>query len=339
MTLPLSVSILLLAAVLGHAQSAGNAGGSADITPARMRSLLQSMGVSFTEKSSADSAAFAIPLNGRNVALRSHGKILQLSACFADQFDPMKANQWNRQHFSTRAYLDERGCDSLGADANFGVRVTDDMIQGFVAEFLTSVTIFARFLAEVPPAAHTPPPPAAAGATVPSRPPIGPMEWTQAGQSPKSAQPWVDTAGTVPGLLRINRNISLQYDPVIWKQTAHDAPGQWTLADASGDAHALIIAERIAVPRDSVADVALANAQAADPQARIVFRQQRRINGADFRFLKIEADVDAVPTAYWGCFYGGEYGTVQVVTYAPRTLLPDHEKDFMDFLNGLMVSK
>jgi hypothetical protein len=83
----------------------------------------------------------------------------------------------------------------------------------------------------------------------------------------------------------------------------------------------------------------LANAQSADPKARIVFRQQRRINGVDVRFLKIEADVNAVPMVYWGCFYGGEYGTVQVVTYTAKSRLPEYEKEFMDFLNGFSVSK
>jgi hypothetical protein len=83
----------------------------------------------------------------------------------------------------------------------------------------------------------------------------------------------------------------------------------------------------------------LANAQSVDPQARIVFRQQRRVNGVDVRFLKIEAEVDSVPMVYWGCFYGGEYGTVQVVTYTAKTLLPEYEEAFMDLLSGFMVSK
>jgi hypothetical protein len=53
----------------------------------------------------------------------------------------------------------------------------------------------------------------------------------------------------------------------------------------------------------------------------------------------MEVDVNAVPMVYWGCFYGGEYGTVQVVTYTAKTLLREHEKNFMDFLNGFIVSK
>lgn len=115
--------------------------------------------------------------------------------------------------------------------------------------------------------------------------------------------------------------------------------GRFLFSRSSGGGHALVIAEPIAVPLGSVEDVALANAQLVDPNAKIVFRDQRKVNGVVLRFLKIEADVDAVPMVYGGYFYGGEQGTVQVVTYAEKTRFPEAEKDFMDFLNGFTVSK
>jgi hypothetical protein len=304
-----------------------------------MRLLLQRLGFQFTENSSGDAATFAFPVNGHRIALLSHAKIIQLSTCFEDHFDPMKANQWNREHFSTRAYLDEQGCASLAADANFGVRVTDEMIEEFIGEFLTAATIHARFVTVLPPAPNTPSAGPAAGPADPTTSPIAPMEWSQLGQNARIVPPAPGAAKSIPGLLKINRNISVKYDPDQWKQTAPGSHGQLALSHSSGDAHALVIAEPIAVSHGSVEDVALANAQSVDPKARIVFRQQRRINGVDVRFLKMEVDVNAVPMVYWGCFYGGEYGTVQVVTYTAKTLLREHEKNFMDFLNGFIVSK
>ena len=297
------------------------------------------MGLPFTEKSSGDSGAFDIPLNGHTVTLLSNEMKMHLSACVADRFNPLKANQWNQEHFSTGIRLDEHGCAALRSDVNFGVRVTNEMIEEFVGQFLTGVTICDKFLTEAPPAPNTPSdPPAARPADRPTSP-IGPMEWTQLGQNAKSAPQWTDAGKPVPGLLQINRNISLRYDPARWRQTASDNGGQSALEHSSGDGHALIVAERIAVPPGSVEDIALANAQSLDPKAKIAFRQQRRINGVNFKFLKIEAEVNAVPMVYWGCFYGGEYGTVQVVTYTAKARLPEYEKDFTDFFNGLTVSK
>ena len=66
--------------------------------------------------------------------------------------------------------------------------------------------------------------------------------------------------------------------------------GRFLFSRSSGGGHALVIAEPIAVPLGSVEDVALANAQLVDPNAKIVFRDQRKVNGVVLRFLKIEAD-------------------------------------------------
>jgi hypothetical protein len=338
-TLRLSASLLFLAVLPGHAQSTASNGEWAAISPDSIRFVLKSMDFQFTEKSSDDSTVFALHLNGHPVTLLRQVTSIQLSTCFKDLVAPMKQNQWNREHFSTRAYLDERGCASLGADAKFGGRVTNEMIEEFIAEFFTDVTIYAKFATELPPDPTTPSAPPDTGPADRSPSPIGPMEWSQLGQNTKSVPPWPDAARSVPGLLKINRNISLRYDSDRWRQTAPANDGQLALAHSSGEGHALVIAERIAVPRGSVEDVALANAQSVDPNAKIVFRQQRRINGVDVRFLKIEADVNAVRMVYWGCFYGGAYGTVQVVTYTAKSLLPEYEKEFMDFLNGFMVSK
>ena len=165
------------------------------------------------------------------------------------------------------------------------------------------------------------------------------MEWSQLGQKPKN-MPAVPDAGTsVSGLLKINRHISLKYDPDRWKPAAPDNDGPVALTHSAGSAHVMIIAEPLGVPRGSLEDLVLANAQFVDPNARIVYRAQRRINGVDVRFLKIEADVNEVPMVYWGFFYGGEYGTVQVVTCTAQTRLPEYEKDFTDLLNGFAVAK
>jgi Putative bacterial sensory transduction regulator len=325
MILRLSISMLLLTALPGYAQPVAIANRSAAISHDRMRSVLQRMGYEVTEKSSDDSTAFAFPLNGRVVSLVNRIGSMELTACFAGGVTPLQANQWNREHFSTGARLGEEGCVALRSNVNFGGGVTDEMIEGFISNFCTDVTLFARYLTVAGPADRPPSP-------------IGPMEWSQSGQNTKSAPTWRDEAGSVPGLVKINRNISLRYDPDRW-QTAPGSEGQFALAHASGSAHALVIAERIAVPRGSVEDVALANAQSVDPKARIAFRSQRRIGGADVRFLKIEAEVNAVPMIYWGCFYGGEYGTVQVVGYTAKTLLPEYQKDFTDLLNGFLIAK
>jgi hypothetical protein len=298
------------------------------------------MDVEFTEESSDDSIAFAFQLNGYIVTLLNQVKSMHLSACVEEHFDPKKANRWNRDHFFTRVDLDQHGCAALRSDVGFAGGVTNEMIEAFIREFCTNVTIYAKFVTNRQPGSGTPSAPPGAGAQPAERPPspIGTMTWSQLGQHTKPTAPWPD-ATSVPGLLKINRNISLKYDPDLWKQAAPHNDGEFVLLHSSGDGHALVIAEPIAVPPASVEDVALANAQAVDPDAKVVFRAKRRVNGADLYFLKIEANVDTVPMVYCGYFYADENGTVQVVTYTAKSILPKYESEFMDFLNGFVVSK
>ncbi len=319
----LPASVLLLTVFLAYAQSASRAERSTVVPDASMRSILRDMRLEFTEKTSDNSAAFDFQLNGHQVTLLNHIKDMQLSACFDVSIALMKINrmlkmnQWNQQHFSTRAYRDELGCASLGANMGFAGGVTKAMIEDYIREFSTSVTVFARFVAASP---------------------VATMAWSQSREDTRSAPPWPSATTSVPGLLRINPNITLRYDPEKWKQTPSHEAGHFALSHSSAKGHALIIAEPIAVPLYSTQDVALANAQAVDPSAKVVFRDQRKVNGVVLRILKIEAEVDAVPMVYWGYYYADPNSTVQVVTYTEKALLPEHEDDFREFLNGLAVS-
>jgi hypothetical protein len=137
------------------------------------------------------------------------------------------------------------------------------------------------------------------------------------------------------GLLYFNTDkMSIKYDQNKWKQKTSGKPGHFEFEHSSGDAYAMIIAERIAFPTDSLPDIALSNAKDADPNAAITFREKRRVNGVDVWFVKIEGVLEKTPFIYYGYYYGGKNGSVQVVTYTGKSLMAEYEKDFMEFLNG-----
>lgn len=337
----ISASILLLIVLPGRGQTPVKEVRSAVISDARMRSLLRGMGFDFTEASTGNLTAFAIHLDGHLVTVVNQVKGLSLSTCFKGGVEPMKGNQWNREHFSTRAYVNENGCGSLGADITFGGGSTNQMIQDFVHGFCTDVAVFAKFLASSPADPDTPvPSPEAGDQSLDRRPtPIGPMAWSQLGPYKKRTPRLPAGTESVSGLLKIDSNISLKYDPDQWRLAARHGDGQFAFSHSSGEGHALVISERTALSPDSIQDVALANAQSVDPHASIGFRNKIRANGVPLWFLKIEVTVETIPMIYWGYFYSGESGTVQVVTYAEKSRFPEYEQSFMDLLSGLMVSR
>jgi TonB family protein len=147
------------------------------------------------------------------------------------------------------------------------------------------------------------------------------------------------TSVAPPGVLSFNAGkMGLKYDPQKWKQTHSNETNRFTFEHSSGGAYAMIIAERIEVPVDTLANIALTNAQSLDPNAKIVFREKRKVNGVEVWLLKIEAESSGIPFAYCGYYFGGKSGTVQVITYTGKNLLGEYEKDFMEFLNGLQIS-
>ena len=137
---------------------------------------------------------------------------MRLSACFDGIIALMKMNQWNRQHFFTGAYTDELGCASLRADVGFAGGMTRAMIEEYIRQFSTAVTVFERFVAASPVAA---------------------MAWSQSREDTTSAPPWPRATGPAVGLLRINPNITLKYDPEKWKQTPSHEVGQFALSHSS----------------------------------------------------------------------------------------------------------
>jgi hypothetical protein len=146
-------------------------------------------------------------------------------------------------------------------------------------------------------------------------------------------------AVSTQGVLTLNAGMSIRYDQNKWKRRQSSDAGRFFFTNSSGDGYALVTFERWPIPTDSLADIALSKLKSVDPSAKIVFKEKRRVSGVDVWFLKLDAIVSNVPVIYYGYYYGGKSGTVQVLTYTAKTLVAEYDKEFMGFLNGLVVSE
>ena len=142
-----------------------------------------------------------------------------------------------------------------------------------------------------------------------------------------------------PGNLLINSKVSIKYDPTKWKQEKTDQAGSSFFTHTSGDAYVRVLSGRLGPPFDALPDMILANAQNQDPNAKLIFKEKRKVNGADVWFLKLDREVNKIPMIVSGYYYAGQSGTVLVITMTGKNLYSEFEKDFMDFLNGLSISE
>jgi hypothetical protein len=138
--------------------------------------------------------------------------------------------------------------------------------------------------------------------------------------------------------LPVNRGRSaVYYNPGKWKLQNEEQGGRSKLEHIEGDGYAMVIAERVGMSIDVLKNIALQNAKAAAPDAVIVAEEPRKVNGADLLMLQIEGTVSGIPFTYFGYYYTGEYGSIQVITFTGRNLFTEFKPDFEELLNGFVV--
>jgi hypothetical protein len=129
----------------------------------------------------------------------------------------------------------------------------------------------------------------------------------------------------------------LWVDPARWTESKREA-GRIIFQHKNGQAYAMFITDPLSMPTDAMKNIVLVNARKADPDLRIVSEAKRNVNGRDVLCLQLQGKVQGLPFQYYGYYYGGSSGNLQVVTYTLQSAFAANEQDFADLLNGLVVS-
>jgi len=133
-------------------------------------------------------------------------------------------------------------------------------------------------------------------------------------------------------------SFGIWYDNTKWLlKREPDESGRIEFKLRRGDAYALILIEEISIPLATLKEAALENAKAAAPDARIIFEETRTVNKQDVLCMKIDGTVKGIPFRYYGYYYGGKQGSLQLLTFTGQEIFSKYEQDLTDFLNGLEI--
>lgn len=133
-------------------------------------------------------------------------------------------------------------------------------------------------------------------------------------------------------------NFTLWYDDTKWQMSLKpDEPGSTTFTLKRGDGYGVFIVEELGMPLASLKRIALSNAKEAAPDAKIVFEETRVVNGKELLCMKIDGTIEEIPFRFYGYYYAGKEGTVQLLTYTGQSLFEKYEQDFLAFINGLEI--
>ena len=157
------------------------------------------------------------------------------------------------------------------------------------------------------------------------------LNGTQIGQEPATAKVFVKARKGPFGVW---------IDPQKWTQdSSEEDPIKITFNHKNGEAYAMVISERVSVPMESIKKMAVANAKKAAPDVKIASEEKRVVKGKELLCLKLTATFQGIPVIYYGYYYGGSEGSLQVVTYTASNLFDEFKQDFDDFLNGTQIGK
>lgn len=130
-------------------------------------------------------------------------------------------------------------------------------------------------------------------------------------------------------------------DPEKWKRdnSAEEDPGKVNLFHKRGNAYAMIISERISIPKDTLKKIVVMKAKEAAPDVKVVSQEKRVVNGKEVLCLKLTGTVQKIPFVYYGYYYGGPEGTLQVVGYTSAPLFDECKADLEELLNGTQIGQ
>lgn len=133
---------------------------------------------------------------------------------------------------------------------------------------------------------------------------------------------------------------SVWYDDTKWiKSPGEDEEGRIEFKLKRGDGYAIAIVEELGIPIATLKELALENAQSAAPDTKIVFEEMRTVNGKQVLCMRMDGSVKGIPFRYFGYYYGGKQGSIQLLTFTGTQIFAKYEQDFVEFLNGLEINE
>ena len=124
-----------------------------------------------------------------------------------------------------------------------------------------------------------------------------------------------------------------------WTQTESDDPIRITFMHQGESSYAMIVGERARVSLDALERAALANAKKAAPDMTLLFKEKRTVGGKSVLCMQMTGTIMGNTFMYYGDYYGGPEGTLQVICYATPEQFDQAKADFDELLGGIKIGR
>jgi hypothetical protein len=135
-----------------------------------------------------------------------------------------------------------------------------------------------------------------------------------------------------------NLNVGIWINPKKWSFTKEgkNEDAEFSFQLKKEDLYAMLIAEKIQIPIETLKEIALENARNVSPDIKIVKEEYRNVNGIKVLMLQLQGTIKGINFTYYGYYYSNANGSMQLIAYTGGGLFENYKKDIELFLNGLV---
>ena len=158
---------------------------------------------------------------------------------------------------------------------------------------------------------------------------------------PKTGSPAIQNRPTGASTLVVGKQVpyGVWLDHQLWRFVIpkQNEAAEYQFAHFKGGAGAIIIAERNPIPAERWKEIVIANARREATDAQITKEERKSVNGLDVLALRTEGTGASGQFVYYGYYYTGPRGAIQVITYTWTNLFEQYQGELTAFLNGFML--
>ncbi|MEO6130559.1 MAG: hypothetical protein ABIQ02_01835 [Saprospiraceae bacterium] len=140
-------------------------------------------------------------------------------------------------------------------------------------------------------------------------------------------------------LLKSTRiNVGAYINPKKWtfKKAGETEAAEYEINHTDLGLYGMMITEKLDLPLESLANIALDNARDAAPDVRVMQKEYRYINGLKVLMMRMTGTIQDIKFSYYGYYYSTPKGATQFLVYSSEDIVNENIGEIEQLLNGLV---
>ena len=138
---------------------------------------------------------------------------------------------------------------------------------------------------------------------------------------------------------RIGIGCYIQSKSWSFKSTSSNQAAEYELTNSAGDLYGMIITEKLDLPLESLAAIAIENAQEAAPDLQVTHKEYRIVNGLKVIMLRMTGTIQDIRFSYYGYYHTGDGGASQLLVYSSDSIMAQKLDEVEALLNGMVKTE